>query len=384
MRVEKGFNKYLIDLRRKFHKYPEISWKEYETSKMIKKELEKMGLEFKACASTGVIVDINGNIAGKRVLLRSDMDALELIEKNEFDFKSVNMGVMHACGHDAHIAMLLGATKLLNDNREFIKGSVRIVFQPAEECGEGAEKMISEGVLDDVDGAFAIHIWSMLENGKISVDEGERMASPDIFKINIKGLGCHGSLPQEGKDALVAGASMVMNLQTVISREISPLEAGVVTIGKLRSGSKYNIIAEDAFLSGTVRAFNEEIRIKIKNSIERIIKATGEMYGVHVEMEYIFGPPPVVNDSKCSRIAEESVKKLFGNESLISMTKLTAGEDFSLFAEKVPSVLAFLGAKKEEAYPHHNPRFDIEESNLEKGAKLYMQYAVDFLGKQSK
>ncbi|MCM1991929.1 amidohydrolase [Oceanirhabdus seepicola] len=381
MRIEKGFDKYLIDLRREFHKYPEVSWKEYETSKRIKEELTKLGIEFKECASTGVVVDINGSVGDKRVLLRGDMDALELIEKNEFDFKSVNTGVMHACGHDAHIAMLLGATKLLNDNREFIKGSVRIVFQPAEECGEGAQEMISQGVLDGVDGAFAIHIWSMLENGKISVDEGERMASPDIFKINIKGIGCHGSLPQEGKDALVAAASMVMSLQTVVSREISPLESGVVTIGELKSGSKYNIIAEDALLSGTVRAFNQETRIKIKNSIERIIKATGEMYGVHVEMEYIYGPPPVVNDGKCSKIAEESVKKLFGKESLISMRKLTAGEDFSLFAKKVPSVLAFLGAKKEENYPHHNPRFDIEESNLEKGAKLYMQYALDFLEK---
>lgn len=253
MKIEKEFNKYLIELRREFHKYPEVSWNEFETSKRIKEELVNMGLEFKECASTGVVVDIDGNIPGKRVLLRGDMNALELTEKNEFEFKSVNKGVMHACGHDAHIAMLLGATKLLNDNRELIKGSVRIVFQPAEECGEGAERMIAEGVLDGVDGAFAIHIWSMLENGKISVDEGERMASPDIFKINIKGIGCHGSLPQEGKDSLVAAASMVMNLQTVISREISPLESGVVTIGELKSGSKYNIIAEDAFLSGTVK-----------------------------------------------------------------------------------------------------------------------------------
>ncbi|WBW97378.1 amidohydrolase [Oceanirhabdus sp. W0125-5] len=381
MKIEKGFNEYLIHLRREFHKYPEVSWKEFETSKRIKEELTKMGLEFKECASTGVVVDIEGNTRGKRVLLRGDIDALELTEKNEFEFKSLNSGVMHACGHDAHIAMLLGAAKLLNDNRELIQGSVRIVFQPAEECGEGAERMISEGVLDGVDSAFAIHIWSMLENGKISVDEGERMASPDIFKVNVKGKGCHGSLPQEGKDALVAAASMVMNLQTVISREISPLESGVVTIGELKSGSKYNIIAEEAMLSGTVRAFNQETRLKIKNSIERIVKSTGDMYGVNTEMEYIFGPPPVVNDKECSKIAEESVKKLFGNESLISMRKLTAGEDFSLFAEKVPSVLAFLGARKEEAYPHHNPRFDIDEDNLEKGAKLYMQYAVDFLGK---
>lgn len=370
---------YLVDLRREFHMIPEASWMEFETSKRIKEELKKLKVEYSTCAGTGIIVDIKGDHDGKTVLLRADIDALELAEKNQMEFKSKNDGFMHACGHDAHIAMLLGAVKILNENKDRIQGKVRLVFQPAEECGEGARKMISEGALEGVDGAFAIHIWSMLESGKISVESGERMASPDIFKINIKGLGCHGSLPHEGNDAIIAAASLVMNLQTIISREISPMESGVITVGELKSGSRYNIIAEDAFLSGTVRAFNEKTRHKIKNAVDRMLKASENMFNVKIDMDYTFGPSPVINHERASEIAKKVVCDEFGDESLILMDKLTAGEDFSLFGEKVPSVLAFLGAEKSERYPHHNPKFDIDENVLEKGAKLYSEYAIEYL-----
>lgn len=379
MREIKDLQNYLVSMRREFHRIPEASWKEFKTSKRIKEELQSLGLDFKECAGTGVVLDIKGDYEGGRVLLRGDIDALELQEKNELDFVSQHEGFMHACGHDAHIAMMLGAARILNDNKDKIKGSVRLLFQPAEECGEGARKTIQEGVMEGVDGAFAIHIWSMLEKGKISVESGERMASPDIFRINVKGLGCHGSLPHEGKDAVVAAASLVMNMQTIVSREISPMESGVLTIGELKSGSRYNIIAEDAFLSGTVRAFNQETRLKIKNAMDRMIKAAEAMYNVEINMDYTFGPPPVINHSYASEIAEKVVCSKFGDETLIKMTKLTAGEDFSLFAEKVPSVLAFLGAQKEEFYPHHNPKFDVDEEVLEKGAKLYSEFAFNYL-----
>ena len=235
---------YVIEMRRYFHQYPEKSLEEYETSKRIKEELDKMGIPYISVANTGVIATIEGKNPGKTVALRADMDALSVVEENDsIDYKSKIDGMMHACGHDGHTSMLLGAGKVLNDMKDEINGTVKLFFQPAEEVAQGAKAMIADGALEGVDGVFGIHLWTDLECGKISVEEGPRMAAADIFKIIVKGKGGHGSLPQQGVDAVVVSSAIIMNLQSIVSRETSPLDSVVVSIGALHSGTRFNVIA---------------------------------------------------------------------------------------------------------------------------------------------
>ena len=289
---------------------------------------------------------------------------------------------MHACGHDGHVAQLLGAVKVLNECRDHIKGTVRCIFQPAEEIGQGGAKMVEEGVLEGVDGAFAIHLWSDVPVGKVSVEAGPRMASADNFEIKIIGKGGHGSLPQQCVDPVVTGAAFVMNLQSIVSREINPNESVVITVGKLHAGTTANVIPGYAVIEGTARCFNPELRKEIPKKIERVLKGTAELYRAEYEMKYMFFPAPVINDAKCSEIARESVRKLYGEESLYHLEKLTTAEDFSAYSTRVPGVLAFVGVKnpeKECIYPHHHAKFNMDEDGFVMGTALYVQYALDFL-----
>ncbi|TCO76961.1 M20 family metallopeptidase [Marinisporobacter balticus] len=376
---------YVVDLRREFHKYPEPSWHEERTSKRIKEELDKMGIPYISVAGTGVVATIEGKKSGKTVALRGDIDALQVNEANDVSYKSQNEGIMHACGHDGHGAMLLCAAKILNESKNQINGKVKLFFQPAEESAEGAEKMIEEGVVEGVDGIFGIHLWSDLACGLVSVEEGPRMASADLFKIYIKGKGGHGSLPHQGVDAVVTASAIIMNLQSVVSREISPLESAVVSVGKIQSGTRFNVIPDEAVLEGTTRCFNNNIRKDFPEILERIAKNTAASYRAEAELEYTQGTPATINEAGCSKIAGKSVEKLLGIESLVNMERVTGGEDFAMYLEKVPGALAFVGVRNEEKganYPHHHPRFSIDEDGLEIGAGLYAQFAVDFLNEK--
>lgn len=381
-KLAKQYKDYVINLRREFHKYPEPSWKEFRTSKRIKEELTKMNIPFISIAKTGIVAIIRGEKDGKTVALRADMDALSVQECNEVDYRSTNDGIMHACGHDGHIAMLLGAAKILSEIKDEIKGTVKFFFQPAEEVGGGAKAMIEEGCMDGVDNVFGIHLWSDLPVGTVSVEEGPRMASTDVFEINVKGLGGHGSLPHQGVDALLAASSIVMNLQSIVSREISPAKSAVVSIGTFNSGTRFNVIASKANLTGTTRCFNSEIRNNFPKIIKRIITNIANSYRATATLNYTFVHPSTVNDSDSSKLATRTVEKLFGREGIIFMEKLTSGEDFAFYLEKIPGVLAFVGARNEEKncnYAHHHERFNIDEDGLEIGTALYVQYALDFL-----
>ena len=376
------YKEYVIELRRELHMNPGLSWEEFEASKIIKRELEKMGIPYKECAGTGVVVDIKGTQEGKCVLLRADMDALPVTECTTVDYKSQKNGVMHACGHDGHVAQLLGAVRILNECKDKIKGTVRCVFQPAEEIGQGAAKMIEEGVLEGVDSAFAIHLWSDIPVGKVSVEAGPRMASADNFEIKITGKGGHGSLPQQCVDPVVTASAFIMNLQSISSRETNPNDSLVITVGKLQAGTTFNVIPGYAVIQGTTRCFNPELRKEIPNKIERILKGTTDIYRAEYEMKYMFYPAPVINDEKCSKIARDSVRKLLGEEGFYSLEKLTTAEDFSAFSTKVPGVLAFVGVRnfdKECKYPHHHAKFNMDEDGFVIGTSLYVQYALDFL-----
>lgn len=382
--LAKKYKQYAIDLRREFHMNPEPSMKEVRTSDKVVEELKKMGIECNKVAGTGVVGIIKGNCEGKTVALRADMDALEVNEENEKEYKSKVKGLMHACGHDGHTAGLLTAAKILNEMKNEFSGSVKLLFQPGEEVAQGAKKMIHEGVMEGVDGVFGIHIWNDAEVGKISVEAGPRMASAGIFKIDVIGKGGHGSMPHQGVDAVVVGSSIVMNLQSLVSREISPLDPAVISVGMFNAGSRFNVIAGEAHLEGTTRCFSMEVNDSFEDMITRVAENTAKSYRAKVKVDYEQLVIPTINDPEMSAIAEGAVEKTSGKDALITYEKTTGGEDFSFFTQKAPGAFAFVGSKNEKKvdyFPHHHPKFDIDEDALEIASALYAQFAIDFLNK---
>lgn len=373
---------YIIDLRRNIHKNPELGLNEFKTKELIISELEKENIKYELTCETGVIAYIDGKNSGNTVVLRADMDALPVEEETEVDYKSQVPGIMHACGHDAHTAMLLGAARILNNMRDEINGRVKLAFQPAEEIGGASYRMLKEGLLDDVNTAFAIHVLPDIPAGKASVQEGQRMAGADGFRIKIKGKSGHGSMPHQGIDALFIASSLVVNLQALVSREINPLDSVVVSIGTFHSGKKANILADEAELQGSIRYFNKDLKSVLPEAFKRIVTKTAEMYRADVQLDYRVGINPTVNDKECSRIAEVALNKIAGEEAVYIQEKIPTGEDFSLYLERVPGVLAFLGVgnkEKDTCYPLHHQKFNIDEETLELGSALYSQYAIEYL-----
>ena len=377
----KEYKDYVIELRREFHMYPEKSLEEVRTQKRVMEELAKMEIPFESVADTGVVATIVGGKAGKTIALRADMDALDLQEIADVSYRSKNDGFMHGCGHDGHTASLLGAAKVIKQIQSDLQGTVKLFFQPAEEVARGAKKMIAEGVLDGVDAVFGIHVWNDLECGKVSVEAGPRMASAGIFTINVKGKGGHGAMPHQTIDALVVGSSIVLDLQAIVSREINPSDPAVITVGKFESGSRNNVIAEDAEIIGTTRCYNHEVNNQFEDRIRRVCEHTAFAHGATATLKYETLVIPVINDKKISKIAAGAVEKIRSKEAIENFPALNVGEDFSFFMDQVPGVLALVGCKKEseEHYPHHHPKFDIDEDSLEVATALYAQVAYDFL-----
>ena len=362
---------------------PEPSFNEYDTSKVVQEELTKIGIPFEIFAKTGIIATIKGQNPGKTVLLRADMDALEVCEKNNVSYRSQKEGLMHACGHDGHIAMLLGAAHVLNEIKNDISGEIKLLFQPAEEIAKGAKAMIEESkIIDSIDAAFAIHLWQGVPVGKISLESGARMAAADLFSIKVKGKSGHGSMPHETIDAVVVASAIVMNLQHLVSRNTNPLDTLVVTVGKLTAGTRHNIIAGEALLEGTIRSFSDEVWKKIPEQIERVVKNTAAAYNAEAEIDLVRATPPLVNNQDISDILKASAEKLYGEEVVTKYEKTPGGEDFAYFTQAVPGALAFVGIRNDEKginSPHHNETFDMDEEALEMGANLYAQFAIDFL-----
>ena len=376
---------YLINMRREFHKNPEASWEEYETSKRVKNELDKLGLSYTSCADTGVTALIEGGKDGKTLALRADMDALEIEEEAEVEFKSQNEGLMHACGHDGHTAMLLTAARVLVKIKDQLKGNVKLIFQPAEERVEGARELVKEGVMKGVDAAFGIHLWSDLQAGKINVEPGPRMASGDYVLIDFIGKGGHGSLPQQTVDPIPAASSFIINSQAVVSRESSPLDPVVFTIGQIDSGSRFNIIPSKAHLEGTLRCFSEESREKASRAIERYAEKIARSYRAQAEVEVKAGTPPTINDPKITEIAQKAAEKTVGSSNLVSLEKTTGSEDMAYYLREVPGCFAFVGAgfeDEEKNYPHHHPKFNLNEDSLLIGASLYVNFALNYFGNE--
>jgi len=382
------YDGYIIKNRRYFHQNPELSWKEENTTNLIEAELKSMGIETtRFLGKTGVSGIIKGGFPGKTVALRSDIDALPIEEHADVSFVSGNKGIMHACGHDCHMSMLLGAAKILMEKQKELHGNIKPIFQAAEETCHGAEYYMEQGVLDGVDAIFGMHIWGTLDAPKISVESGDRMASCDNFKIVVKGKACHGSAPQFGNDAIVAAASIVMNLQTFVSRKNNPLNPLVISIGTIHGGNMFNIIADKVTMEGTVRTFSRELRNDIENIMRNIIQQTGKALDTEAELEYWYYPGPVINDHEdLNRIAKNAAIKLYGEESLCHLEKMTGSEDFAYYMEKVPGFFAFIGCNNSKigaVYSNHSDKFTVDETVLHRGAALYAQFAYDYLKEQS-
>lgn len=375
---------YVVNMRREFHKNPEVSWQEYQTSKRIKEELDKIGIPWRACAETGVVATIVGGLPGGVVALRADMDALPVNEQNEVIYKSEKQGVMHACGHDGHSAMLLGAAKALEALKAEIPGKIKLLFQPAEELVEGAKRMIAENALEDVEAILGIHLWNDLETGKMNIQSGPRMASGDYVVIDFKGKGGHGSMPDQTVDPIVVASAFVMNSQTILSREKSPMESAVFTIGELKSGTRFNIISESAHLEGTLRCYGEEARDRFADAIKRHAYETAKAFRAEATVTIHKGTPATINEPKISQIAAKVAERIVGSENMISQEKTTGSEDMAYYLQKIPGVMAFVGSgHKDEtlSFPHHHPKFDINEESLKYGTALYVQFALDYLNK---
>ena len=376
------YSDYVVETRRYLHQYPETGLGTPMTQKFIIDTLNEIGIRNRPCGDGGVEGILGGTKPGKCIMLRADMDALPVNELNDLPYKSKVEGKMHACGHDAHMAMLLTAAKVLKEMEDEIEGTIKLCFQPGEEVGTGAPSMIADGVLDGVDICFGMHVWADVPAGFVSVPAGPRMASCDEIRIGIKGKGCHGSMPHQGVDAAVVTAAVINNLQSIVSRETSPLEPAVVTVGTIQAGTTWNAVAENSFMTGTTRTFSQDIFERLPGMVERIVKGTCEAFRAECDVQYKRVDPPVSNEPFLSQVAQNAACKIFGENANYDFEKVTASEDFGHYLQIIPGAFAFVGARNEAVgacYPQHNGHYQIDESILLPGACMYAQVGLDWL-----
>jgi len=374
--LAKGLQPWLVETRRRLHRHPELAWEEIETSRFVEEELRKLGIETKKVAKTGVIGILGSG--GRVVALRADMDALPIQEENDVPYRSEVPGKMHACGHDAHVAMLLGAARILARIRP--KGTVKFIFQPAEEGGLGGKRMAESGELDDVEAFFGIHVWAHLESGKIGIRGGPLWASADAYHIAVKGMGGHGAMPHRTIDPISVLASIFEESQRIITREVSPLEPLVITVGKVEAGTTWNVIPGEAHMWGTIRAFTQETRDYAVRRLGEIAEAVARAHRAEATFELTMEPiPPTVNDEGLARMAREALSPYL---EVVEAPRELVAEDFSFYSRIAPALFILLGIRNEEkgiVYPHHHPRFNVDEDVLWMGSATHAILAKRFL-----
>ena len=357
-----------------YHRIPELGMEEKETTQQICKHLEEMGITPIRLDPTGVTAYIGPQNA-YTIGLRADIDGLFVTEETGLPFQSQHPGKMHACGHDGHIAGLLGAASILKELEEELTVRVKLIFQPSEENVQGARSLLSQGILNGVDEIFGLHLFSDIETGCISIEPGPRMAQTDRFAVRLTGKGGHAGKPHQCIDATVMAAELILSLQTIVAREIDPLQGAVITVGSLRSGTQYNVISQEACLEGTCRSYTKEVADRLHESICRKANAIAEAYGGNAEISYEQeSHPPVYNDPVLTdRIAKEA-EQLLEDRKLIHTNALMLGEDFSWYQKQIPGVFAFVGCKKSEgkSYLNHHPKFEINEEALSDGVFLHL------------
>lgn len=385
-KMVKGVTPEVIKWRRYLHAHPELSFYEEKTSDFVFETLKSFGdIELSRPTKTSVLGIIKGDSPGKTLAIRADMDALPIQEENDFDFTSNNPGVMHACGHDGHTAMLLGTAKILSQLKAHIQGEVRLVFQHAEELFPGgAEEMVEVGVMDGVDWVIGTHLWSPLASGKIGIVYGPMMAAPDTFYLTVKGKGGHAALPHQTIDSIAVASQVVTNLQHIVSRNTDPLDKLVISVTKFIGGTTHNVIPGSVDILGTVRSFNSELREKVPKLMERVVKGITEAHGASYEFKYEKGYRPVINHDEVTKVVEQTVLDVYGDEVMDYEQQNMGAEDFSAYQQKVPGTFFYVGAgnvEKGSTYPHHHARFTIDEDVLEKGVNIFTHAAFNFLKK---
>jgi amidohydrolase len=369
----------VVQWRRHLHRHPELSFQERETAAWIADTLATFGdgLEVERPAENSVVAHLRTGRPGPTVALRADIDALPIEEESGVDFASERSGVMHACGHDGHTAMLLGAARLLADAPESLPGGeIRFLFQPAEELAPGgARDLVAAGAVDGVDFVYGCHLWTPLEFGKVTAMPGPFMAASDFFTLAITGRGGHGGLPHLADDTIATAAQVVTNLQHVVGRRIDPLESAVVSIGSFHAGDAPNVLPGRTELSGTVRSFDPDVRKRLPELVEEVVRGVTSAHGADYELDYQFGYQPVVNDERATAL----VRDVIADGELTELAPIMGGDDFSAYLAEVPGCYAFIGAGDEDAgatFPHHHPRFRIDERALRTGVRLHVDVAL--------
>jgi len=380
-----ALNDDLVDLRREFHRHPELGLEEHRTAEVVAARLEQLGIPAATgVGKTGVVGLLEGGAPGPTLMLRADMDALPIQEENDVPYRSQNPGVMHACGHDGHMAILLTAAKVLNAHKSELPGRIKFVFQPGEEGFAGARLMIEDGVLagPPVEAAFGLHLTTTLPVGVLAAGSGPMMASMDSFTLRIKGKGAHAALPNMGVDAIVISSSVVTTLQTLISKEVPPTTPLVLHIGTVNGGNAFNAVADRVELRGTVRTFDEELRASMPERMNRLIGGVvAAMRGSH-ELDYQFGYPALQNDEAMTRLVKQTVVGHLGSDAYTDIPPRMASEDMGFFLQKVPGCFFMLGAAnpdRDMTYPNHNARFNFDEDALALGVRAMVAVAWNYL-----
>jgi len=380
----KALKESIISTRRDIHQHPELAFNEHRTAKLVADRLNSLGIDVQTgVGKTGVVGTLKGKNSGKTIALRADMDALPMQEISDIPYKSQNDGVMHACGHDGHTAMLLGAAEALSQKTDKLNGTVKFIFQPAEEGQGGARYMIEDGALNGVDEVYGIHLWNYQEYGTVGVKSGPILAAADLFEITVHGKGGHGAAPQGTKDAVVIASNLVQTLQTIVSRNTNPIESTVVTIGQINGGYNFNIIADTVNMKGTARAYTEENRQLIKTRMAEIITGTEQIFGCKIDFDYEDGYPPTVNHPEESEKLLNAARQIVGDgagDPYLSM----GGEDFSYFLQEVPGCFFFVGSAPKDreplSVPHHCSHFDFDERALLVGSSVFVEVVERELG----
>lgn len=367
---------WLIEVRRDFHQYPEIGLEEFRTQEQVMRYLDEMGIPYTKSAGTGIVGLIQGARPGATVALRGDMDALPILEAEDREYRSKIPGKMHACGHDAHMTCLLGAARILNHYKAELAGNVKLFFQPAEETVGGALPMIKEGVLENpkVDAVFGLHVSSEIPAGHIGVKYGQMNASSDDLSIIVRGENGHGAYPHSGRDAIVIAAHVITALQTIVSRNVDPRRAAVITIGMISGGTANNILAQEVKLTGTIRTLEPSVREQVKERIQEVAALTARALGGEAEVTYEEGYTSLINDDALVDLVKRNGEELLGEQHVrINELPNMGVEDFAYFAENVPGAFFHLGVRNEETgcvYPVHHPNFDLDERSLAVGAAM--------------
>ena len=378
----------IVALRRDFHAHPELGYEEVRTSGVVADRLRALGLEVTTgIGKTGVVALLHGGKPGPCVLVRADMDALPVVEANGWEWKSTTSGKMHACGHDCHTATALTVARLLAAQKDELAGTVKFMFQPAEEGQGGALAMIKDGLLENPrpDFSLGLHVWSAIEAGKIGVKSGPVMAAADIFTATIKGKGGHGAIPQQTIDPVVIAAQLVLALQTIVSRNLDPLQPAVVTVGKIEAGSAFNVIPSEARIEGTVRAFDPQVRAMVERRCREITQALPLAFGATGEFYYEPGYPTTSNDASVTARITPALERVVGAENVEEFTPTMGAEDMSLVLEQIPGCYFFVGGRNEAidaVYPHHHAKFNVDERALHIGARALVEAVRELLTPQ--